>query len=97
MLSTPTKLTINRVLTRAGLGPDELKALSTNIRELAQYDQVGMQIEAFMPHSDNILWNRQTFVENEGQRCDIPLRCSASARATYIQYMCIYIIQSAMS
>jgi len=74
MLSTPTKLTINRVLTRAGLGPDELQALGSKIRELADHDQAGLQLEAFMPHKGNIVWSRQTFQESERERCDIPLR-----------------------
>ena len=74
MLSTPTKLTINRVLTRAGLGPDELQALGTKIRELAEHDQVGLQLAAFMPHTDNVLWDHQTFAENDRERCDILVR-----------------------
>ena len=74
MLSTPTKLTINRVLTRAGLGPDELQALGSKIRDLAEYDQVGLQLAAFQPHTDNVLWNRETFAGSDRERCDIALR-----------------------
>ena len=73
MLSTPTKLTINRVLSRAGLGPDEVKAIGAEVRQLAEYDLLGLQLEAFMPHTGNEIWTPQNLATGQSRLCDIPL------------------------